>query len=243
MDQRKSDLQQQDPRRQGPSDEDRDQSSGESRAMTDQGASGNMSGYVVPYRYYGPGYRGVGYYAVFYQGSEPGDAADQGQGYGQQGQGYGQQGQGYGQQGPHRTQGHSYGDAWTSGRTGFAGRGPKNYQRSDERIREEINDRLTADDSLDASDIEVQVRQGEVTLSGTVPERWSKRHAEDIADEVSGVREVMNQLRLASDHGGSTSGQTTKAGTSGQKSTATSGDRSYQEATTPNGRRSSASSR
>ena len=25
---------------------------------------------VVPYRYYGPGYAGVGYYAVYYQGDE-----------------------------------------------------------------------------------------------------------------------------------------------------------------------------
>src|SRR6188508_1866615 len=41
-------------------------------------SSGNWTGYVVPYRYYGPGYRGVGYYSVFYQGSgdESGGRAD-----------------------------------------------------------------------------------------------------------------------------------------------------------------------
>src|SRR3954453_8041426 len=37
--------------------------------MEQQGQSGNWTGYVVPYRYYGPGYRGVGYYSVMYQGA------------------------------------------------------------------------------------------------------------------------------------------------------------------------------
>ena len=35
----------------------------------DRGDQGGWTGYVVPYRYYGPGYRGVGYYSVMYQGS------------------------------------------------------------------------------------------------------------------------------------------------------------------------------
>ena len=46
-----------------------------------------------------------------------------------------------------------------SGRAAYAGRGPKGYRRSDERIREEISDRLTEHDELDASEIEV-CRQG-----------------------------------------------------------------------------------
>ena len=37
------------------------------------------------------------------------------------------------------------------------GRGPRGYTRSDERIREDVNDRLTDDGWLDASDIDVQV--------------------------------------------------------------------------------------
>src|SRR3954447_190805 len=37
--------------------------------MEQQGQSGTWTGYVVPSRYYGPGYRGVGYYSVMYQGS------------------------------------------------------------------------------------------------------------------------------------------------------------------------------
>jgi osmotically-inducible protein OsmY len=77
------------------------------------------------------------------------------------------------------------------------GRGPKGYQRSDERIREDINDRLTEDPHVDASEIEVTVADREVTLSGTVSSRFEKRHAEDIADAVSGVTHVQNNLRVS----------------------------------------------
>ncbi len=76
------------------------------------------------------------------------------------------------------------------------GRGPKNYVRSDERIREDISDRLADDPHLDASDIEVQVQNGEVTLTGTVDHRQSKRRAEDRAEDVSGVKHLQNNLRV-----------------------------------------------
>jgi osmotically-inducible protein OsmY len=79
---------------------------------------------------------------------------------------------------------------------GFRGRGPKNYTRSDDRIRDDINDRLTDNDYLDASDIDVAVKGGEVTLTGFVDSRYSKRTAEDIADDISGVKNVENRLRI-----------------------------------------------
>lgn len=82
-----------------------------------------------------------------------------------------------------------------AGRT-HRGRGPKNYRRSDERIREDINDRLTEHDWLDASDVEVSVTAGEVTLSGAVENRHAKRLAEDIAESVVGVTNVQNNLRV-----------------------------------------------
>jgi osmotically-inducible protein OsmY len=78
----------------------------------------------------------------------------------------------------------------------YRGRGPKGYTRSDERIRDDVNDRLTDDWSLDASEIEVSVSSGEVTLSGIVNSRTDKRRAEDIAESVSGVRHVQNNLRV-----------------------------------------------
>lgn len=75
------------------------------------------------------------------------------------------------------------------------GRGPKGYTRSDERIREDICDRLSDDDEVDARDITVTVKNAEVTLEGTVSDRRSKHRAEDIAESVSGVKEVSNHLR------------------------------------------------
>ena len=77
-----------------------------------------------------------------------------------------------------------------------SGRGPSGYQRSDERIREDICDRLTDHGSIDATEIQITVRGGEVTLQGTVVDRQMKHLAEDVAESVGGVKEVHNQLRV-----------------------------------------------
>jgi len=79
---------------------------------------------------------------------------------------------------------------------GFTGRGPKGYKRSDDRIREDVCDRLSVDDEVDASEIEVRVENGEVTLVGTVQTRSMKHQAEDLAEAVPGVNDVHNQLRV-----------------------------------------------
>ena len=79
----------------------------------------------------------------------------------------------------------------------FAGRGPKGYRRSDERIREDVCDRLCENPYVDASDIEVVVKSGEVILSGTAHSREEKRHSEEIAESVSGVVDVQNNLRVS----------------------------------------------
>ena len=93
----------------------------------------------------------------------------------------------------------SWGDrfGWSTGQQSYAGRGPKNYQRSDDRIREEVSDRLTDDHRIDASDLVVEVQNCVVTLSGTVHDRDQKRRAEDLAEHISGVKEVTNHIRLA----------------------------------------------
>ena len=87
-------------------------------------------------------------------------------------------------------------------RSPYAGRGPKNYQRSDDRVREEICDCMTDDPMLDASEITVAVSKGEVMLSGTVPSREQKRRAEDVAERISGVKDVTNQLRISREANG-----------------------------------------
>jgi osmotically-inducible protein OsmY len=78
------------------------------------------------------------------------------------------------------------------------GKGPKNYRRSDERIREDINDRLTDEWNIDASDIEVSVTDGDVILTGFVADRLQKRRAADIAEDVLGVANVENRIKINS---------------------------------------------
>lgn len=82
-------------------------------------------------------------------------------------------------------------------RPSYRGRGPKNYRRSDERIREDVCERLTLDDHIDATEVEVEVADGIVTLTGSVTERFAKRRAEDISESVHGVKDVENKLRVA----------------------------------------------
>jgi hypothetical protein len=83
-----------------------------------------------------------------------------------------------------------------SARRGYAGRGPKDYTRSDDRIREDVCDRLSWHDEVDATDITVRVANGEVTLEGSVETRHMKRLAEDIAEDVPGVLDVHNNVRV-----------------------------------------------
>lgn len=82
----------------------------------------------------------------------------------------------------------------------FRGRGPRGYRRSDDRIREDVCDRLTEDHDIDASDIDLKVEAGEVTLEGTVAERRFKWLAEEIASSCSGVVDVHNHLRVKRHH-------------------------------------------
>jgi osmotically-inducible protein OsmY len=76
------------------------------------------------------------------------------------------------------------------------GKGPRSYRRADARIREDINDILTEDVYIDASEIEVQVENGEVVLSGTVDDKNIKRRVEDVLEGVSGVKHLENRLRV-----------------------------------------------
>jgi osmotically-inducible protein OsmY len=59
--------------------------------------------------------------------------------------------------------------------SGFRGRGPRGYERSSERIYEDVCEGLTEDDRVDASQLEVDVENGIVTLRCTVPDREHKK--------------------------------------------------------------------
>jgi hypothetical protein len=88
-------------------------------------------------------------------------------------------------------------DAWAVGP--HVGRGPRGYRRSDERIWEDACEILTFAGELDASGIEVRVVNAEITLSGTVDSRWAKRLAEDLVEDVPGVYDIHNRLRIERD--------------------------------------------
>ena len=76
------------------------------------------------------------------------------------------------------------------------GGAPKGDARADDRIKEDVCDVLAFRGDVDASDIQVSVAAGEVTLAGTVPDRRTKRVAEETADGIRGVRDVHNRLTI-----------------------------------------------
>jgi hypothetical protein len=98
-------------------------------------------------------------------------------------------------------------------RGGFRGLGPKNYARSDQRISDDLCERLTDDDEIDARGIEVRVSDGVVTLSGTVADRAMKHRAEDLAERCAGVRDVENRIRVSrEEHASGQSGARSRPG-------------------------------
>jgi len=166
-------------------------------------------------REYGPGAQ-RDYGREYNQGSQRDYRRDDDRSYVQQSQGYPreqgsyQRNQGYESRdrGMMPAYGQQYGQGSSSGYTGgrqnedwrvpgpFTGKGPRGYQRSDERIREEVSDRLSQHGRIDASDMDVQVRNGEVTLGGNANSRDEKRMAEDVAASVQGVTDVNNQIKV-----------------------------------------------
>ncbi len=155
---------------------------------------------------YGQGSYGQGNHG---QGSSYGQSGQGDEGWGSQaghGSGYGMGGYGMGSQGMGGQQ----------GRQSHRGKGPRNYSRSDERITEDLNERLMQDEDIDATHINVSVSNGEVTLEGTVEQRWMKHRIEDLAERCSGVKDVENRIRVKrSDEGGSESDRSASSSTTG----------------------------
>lgn len=208
---------------------------GQSRRDFDQWGYGQSS--------YGQGRSGQGDYEQ--------NVYNQGGGYGQSGRGssgtehrggydqqtfYGQSGYrsqsgSYGNPDGYGSQSGSYGSSsWGrgSGSNVFGGssstrrsRGPKGYTRSDDRIKEDLSDRLMQSDIVDASDVEIEVKDGVVTLSGTIDSRQSKYFLDELAESVGGVKDVNNQLRVKrSDTSSSESSTTSSSGSSSSSDSA-----------------------
>ncbi len=104
------------------------------------------------------------------------------------------------------------------------GKAPKGYTRSDDRIREDLSDQIWRRSDIDASDVEIVVKNGEVTLVGNVSERRTKRALEDLAEECLGVVDVHNQIKVnrEAQNGGRERSSSTSTSNLGTTSTTTS---------------------
>lgn len=78
----------------------------------------------------------------------------------------------------------------------YRGVGPLNYQRADNRIYEEVAEVLLRNPEIDASEIELFVNDGHVFLRGHVTSRKIKRLVELVVENISGVKDIHNQLRF-----------------------------------------------
>lgn len=74
-------------------------------------------------------------------------------------------------------------------------RGPQ-IRRDDRRVEEDINEWLTADPDVDASEVEVSCRDGVVALQGYVEHRWQRYRIEDMIEQRVGVTQIRNDLKV-----------------------------------------------
>ncbi len=170
-----------------------------------------------------------------------GSSSWQGQGSGGQGSSYGQGSPSYSQGASSYGQGSTYNQSnpattqrpWNENSMGgsqqqtgrYHGVGPKGYTRSDDRLKEEICDMLTRHHEIDASDVEVEVKDGEVTLTGSVPDRRMKHMVEDATERSYGIKEIHNQIKVKRSEGSSASSTESESSMS-PKTTAAAGKKS-----------------
>lgn len=164
--------------------------------------------YSEPYPYQSDeyGYAQSGSSTGRYSGSRGSEGGQYryGQGYGQESRRGDYEGQSMGEYSGSRgyQRGQSgFRQGYEEERRNYAGHGPKGWQRSDERIREDVNETLARHSDIDPSDVEVKIENGVVTLEGTVQDRWMKRHMEDVVYSVFGVQDVHNRVSVSRTNG------------------------------------------
>lgn len=123
---------------------------------------------------------------------------------------------------------NTYGASWADGNPGqfqpgqsrmsgpHAGKGPRGYKRSDDLLKEDVCQRLAQNPQLDASNVEVEVKDGLVTLTGSVDDRQAKRMAEDLVEAIFGVKDVHNQIRVMSTAAGKSTSEQPESAEAGQ---------------------------
>lgn len=78
----------------------------------------------------------------------------------------------------------------------FKGKGPRGFDISDQKIYENVCEALASSMELDASDIDVEVMDSTVTLKGSVEDENRCHLSQLLVQEVAGVTEVVNELKI-----------------------------------------------
>jgi osmotically-inducible protein OsmY len=79
----------------------------------------------------------------------------------------------------------------------YSGIGPKGYKRSDAVLEEEIVRRLTHHPNIDASAVNVVVKNNVALLSGVVFDREDKFTIEDVIDDIHGIDDLKNDIKVS----------------------------------------------
>lgn len=176
-----------------------------------QGSSQYSQGYYEPGYSYDQGYQGS--YGQGYQGQR--DRRSQGfmnqdrdnrqyqgyQGYGDSQRYQGQYGSSQGYQGYGDSQRYQGFGAYGQGAQGYGetsdmGRNTRDMNRDDKSVESDVRDSLRGVFTDRFNNVNVQVRNGEVTLTGTVPTQEDKKDLEEKVRDMDGVRNVINRVMV-----------------------------------------------
>ena len=67
--------------------------------------------------------------------------------------------------------------------------------RPDERLHQDILEAFADHEELESDEINVEIRNGMVTLSGYVPDGWMRNFAEDLVRPIVGVKHIDNDIQ------------------------------------------------
>jgi len=73
---------------------------------------------------------------------------------------------------------------------------PSQQAPDDKRILANVENKIYTNPDIDISEVHVSVKNGEVTITGTVDAYWMKLHIEDMVSQESGVTAIRNQLAV-----------------------------------------------
>jgi len=68
--------------------------------------------------------------------------------------------------------------------------------RNDEKIKKDVAAQLSRSSRVDSGAVKVEVSDGEVTLSGTLPSLSVSMAAVEMTEKVAGVRSVKNKFKV-----------------------------------------------